>query len=478
MILSTALIWLGLLLVFVVLNGLFVAAEYSLIRLRGSQVEEMIQRKVMGASTIKNLLDNMDRSVAGAQLGITIGGLAVGGVGQEPIRALLQIAADSLVGYLPFLANVHVPAFVGIALSFLILTILHVIIGEQLPKLLALRSPQRIALTLGVPFALFCRFTAPLLWLVNGITSLILRIPGMPKKVEHSGSAPSSDELQIIIEDSARAGSLGKGESNLLRRALELRGLTVFDIMVPLSLIDGLPEEMSLADALDVISQTRHSRLPIFSNGRKAVVGILNSRELLDILKKKLRVEMRGVKPNPGSTAALTGNEAIGKLSAFVRKPYFVNEDVPAAELLHQLQTKKLQLAICTDASGAVVGLITQEDLLEQLVGEIHDEWDKAIEGVEILDGGRFRIDSEFTLFEFRKVFDQRIVSEADATTVVGVVQAELGRPAQIGDSVTLSSYLFTVVVLTAGGAIARLEVKPLLDGSGADLQSSGHLEA
>lgn len=477
MILSTALLWLGLLLLFVVLNGLFVAAEYSLIRLRGSQVEEMIQRKVLGASTIKNLLDNMDRSVAGAQLGITIGGLAVGGVGQEPIRALLQIAADSLVGYLPFLANVHVPAFVGIALSFLILTILHVIIGEQLPKLLALRSPQRIALTLCMPFALFCRFTAPLLWLVNGITSLILRIPGMPKKVDKTSSAPSPDELQIIIEDSARAGSLGKGESNLLRRALELRGLTVFDIMVPLSLIDGLPEEMSLADALDVISQTRHSRLPIFSNGRKAVVGILNSRELLDILKKKLRAELKGVKPNPGSTAALTGNEPIGKLAAFVRKPYFVHEDVPAADLLQQLQTQKLQLAICTDDAGAVVGLITQEDLLEQLVGEIHDEWDKAIEGVEILDGGRFRIDSEFTLFEFRKVFDQRIVSESDATTVVGVVQAELGRPAQIGDSITLSSYQFTVVVLTAGGAIARLEVKPVLDGA-EDSLSSGHLEA
>ncbi len=124
-----------------------------------------------------------------------------------------------------------------------------------------------------------------------------------------------------------------------------------------------------------------------------------------------------------------------------------------------------------------VVGLITQEDFLEQLVGEIHDEWDKAIEGVEILDGGRFRIDSEFTLFEFRKVFDQRIVSESDATTVVGVVQAELGRPAQIGDSITLSSYQFTVVVLTAGGAIARLEVKPVLDGA-EDSLSSGHLEA
>jgi len=229
--------------------------------------------------------------------------------------------------------------------------------------------------------------------------------------------------------------------------------------MVPLSLIDGLPEEMSLADALELISQTRHSRLPIFSKGRKSVVGILNSRELLDILKKKFRAELKGTKPAPGSTAALTGNEQIGKLAAFVRKPFFVSEDLAAAELLKQLQANKLQLAVVTNAAAEVVGLITQEDLLEQLVGEIHDEWDKAIEGVEILASGRYRIDGEFTLFEFRKVFDQRIVSESDSTTVVGVVQSEFGRPVQIGETITLSSFQFTVVELTAGGAIARLEV-------------------
>ncbi len=459
MILGTAILWLGLLLLFVTINGLFVAAEYSLIRLRGSQVEEMIQRKVIGAATIKSLLDNMDRSVAGAQLGITITGLAVGGVGQEPIRALLQIGADTVSSSLPFLLQVHVPAFVGMIVSFLILTIIHVIIGEQLPKLLAIRSPQTLALALALPFSLFCRFTAPLLWLVNGITSLILKIPGMPKGPKHGTSATSPAELQIIIQESERAGTLGSGESDLLRRALELRGLTVFDVMVPLSLIDGLSEEMSLADGLDVISQTRHSRLPIFSKGRKSVVGILNSRELLDILKKKLRAELKGVKPAPGSSAALTGNEAIGKLAAFVRKPYFVNEDLAASELLKQLQTHKLQLAIVTDVANQVVGLITQEDLLEQLVGEIHDEWDKAIEGVEILVGGRYRIDGEFTLFEFRKVFDHRIVSESDSTTVVGVIQSEFGRPVKLGESITLSSYQFTVVELTAGGAIARLEV-------------------
>lgn len=466
MVISTALVWLGLLMLFVLINGLFVATEYSLIRLRVSQVEEMLQRKVMGAATVKSLLANMDRSVAGAQLGITVTGLAVGGVGQEPIRALIEIGAHALSDYFPVLAGLQVPAFVAISISFLLLTFVHVIIGEQLPKLLALRSPERIALTLALPFSLFCRFTAPMLWLINGATTLIMKLPGLSKSASHTSTATSPAELRIIIEESARAGTLGKGESDLLRRSLELRGLTVFDVMVPLSLIDGMPEETPLIDALDIISKTRHSRLPIFANGKKTVVGILNSRELLDILKKKLIVERKGVKANPGSSAALTGGEAIGKLAAFVRKPFFVHEDLAAAELLQQLQSKKLQLAVVTDSGGDVVGLITQEDLLEQLVGEIHDEWDKAIEGVEILDGERYRVDSEFTLFEFRKVFDQRIVSDSDATTVVGVVQYELNKSAeaakapQIGDSLVLSSYLFTVVALTTGGAIARLEVK------------------
>lgn len=452
--LGAALAWLGLLLLFVLLNSFFVAAEYSLVRLRASQVEDMVRRKVVGASTVKYLLSDMSRTVAGAQLGITISGLAVGGVGQEPIRAMLE------------LAGLQLPVTVAIVLSFLVLTILHVIIGEQLPKLLALRSPQTIALFLAVPFSLFCRFTAPLLWLVNSITALILMIPGMPKPNTKGNSAPTPTELQIIIEESARAGELATGESNLLQRALELRGLTVFDIMVPQSLMDGLPEDMALVDALEVISQTRHSRLPLFRGGRDSVVGILNTRELLDLLKRRLKADLRPSGVKPQFTPVVKGNEPIGKLSAFIRKPFLVSEDMPAAELLEQLRQTKNQLAIVTNGDGKVVGLITQEDLLEQLVGEIHDEWDKPIAGVEKLADDHYAIDGEFTLFEFRKVFDVRIISESDALTVEGVVTHALGHPPQVGDTVEISSFKFTVMTLNSSGSISKLEVRPMPEAS------------
>ena len=468
---------LGLLLVFIALNGLFVAAEYSLIRLRRSRVAEMVQQKILGARTIDALQQSMDRSVAGAQLGITICGLAVGGVGQEPIRGLLQMFFDWLGRVCPYLGDLHVPAFIAFVLSFLLLTMVHVIIGEQVPKMLALRNPEKLALTLSVPFFAFCRSTAPLLWVVAGITGLVLKLFGSHRGAKHQDGSPSIDELQILIEESRKAGKLAADETSILSRVLELRGHTVHDVMMPLSLVDGLNEELPLVDALEVISRTKHSRLPIFRGNRECVVGILHSRELLDLFRKKLRADLR---IGSGKTPPVTGLEPIGKLSAYIGKPFFVSESMLAKDLLAEFGEKHLQFAVVVDADNPaqVVGLITQEDLLEQLVGEIVDEWDKPIEGVEVLDGQNcFRVDGELTLYELRKVLDIRLMSESDSFTIGALVrdtllklQAPLYTAQDIkpGDSVDLAGYRFTVESLVLPGSsiipgiIALLEVKPV----------------
>jgi len=454
----------GLLLVFIVLNGLFVAAEYSLIRLRRSRVAEMLQQKITGAKTIASLQASMDRSVAGAQLGITISGLAVGGVGQEPIRGLLQSLVNLVGNYWPWFASWHVPSFVGLFFSFLVLTMMHVIIGEQVPKLLSLRNPEKIALRLSVPFFIFCRATAPLLTLINGITSIVLRLFRMQRNSEGQDKPPSVEELQILIEESRKAGKLAADETNILSRVLELRGLRVRDVMVPLTLVDGIAEDMPLVDALEIISQTRHSRLPVFRGGRQSVVGILNSRELLDLFKKKLRMELK-ISRHP--VPDITGKEPIGKLSAFIRKPYCVPEGMAASDLLVEFGKRRLQLAIVMDDERPteVVGLITQEDLLEQLVGEIVDEWDKPIAGVEYLDGTSYRIDGELTLYELRKVLDVRLTTESDDFTVANAVRENLtlaaGAVPSVGDSVDLLDYRFTVHTVK-DGVITSVDVSPV----------------
>jgi len=467
MVTHTELLLIGLLFVFIALNGLFVAAEYSLIRMRRSRVAEMVKQKIYGAKTIQSLQQTMDRSVAGAQLGITICGLAVGGVGQEPIRNVLQALVNLVGDYWPWFGSWHVPVIVGIVVSFFLLTMVHVIIGEQVPKLLALRNAEKLALTLALPFFIFCRTAAPILTVINGVTSMLLRLVGIPKKGNGQDS-PSVDELQILIEESRKAGKLAADETNLLSRVLELRGLRVRDVMMPLSLVDGIAEDMTLVDALEVIQHTRHSRLPVFRGGSQTVVGILNSRELLDLFKKRLRTDLK--LPHKSNNPIVTGLEPIGKLSAFIRKPYFVSEDMAASDLLAEFGKRRLQLAIVTDSvnKAEVVGLITQEDLLEQLVGEIVDEWDKPIDGVEKLVGDNcYRIDGELTLYELHKIVDVRLTSDADNYTVGAVVRENLlkqnaaGVEPKVGDSVDLIEFRFTVSAIK-DGVIASLDISPV----------------
>jgi CBS domain containing-hemolysin-like protein len=465
MVIHTELLLIGLLFVFIALNGLFVAAEYSLIRLRRSRVAEMIQQKITGAKTIQSLQHTMDRSVAGAQLGITICGLAVGGVGQGPIRDILQALVNLVAHFWPWFAGLYVPGFVGICISFLLLTLMHVIIGEQVPKLLALRNPEKLALRLALPFFIFCRSVAPLLTVVNGITSTILRLLRIPQKGTGQDS-PSVDELQILIEESRKAGKLAADETNLLSKVLKLRGLRVRHVMMPLTLVNGISEDMPLVEALEIVSLTRHSRLPVFRGGRQTVVGILNSRELLDLFRRKLRVDLK-ISKNPAP--AVTGREPIGKLSAFIRKPYFVSEDMAASDLLAEFGKRRLQLAIVVDSvrPTEVVGLITQEDLLEQFVGEIVDEWDKPIEGVTKLDGDNsYRIDGELTLYELRKVVNVRLTTDSDNFTVAAVVRENLlsqngaGTEPKVGDSVDLMEFRFTITAIK-DGVISSLDVSP-----------------
>ena len=445
---ATTWLWLGLLVLFVVLNGLFVAAEYALIRLRKTRIEEMVQQNVRGARTIQQLSNKLDNSVAGAQLGITITGLVVGGIGVEPIRSALEGGIALLAEFLPFIAPFKIPAILAMAISFAMLTFLHVIIGEQMPKLIGLRSPEKVALTLSLPFQLFCRVTTPFLWLISFTTKLLMRLPGMPKG-SSAETPPSVDELMILVENSARAGTIGKAESGLVQRALEYRGLTVRDVMVPASHMDCLPEEMNLLDALDVIVRTKHSRLPLYRGSRDTVVGILRTRELLDVLRKKLKAET--VKPPRLPVPSAGAGEAIGKLGAYIRQPFFVKHDTPASVLLEELKTGHLQLAIVTDEAGKTIGLVTQEDLVEQLVGEIHDEDDGPVEGVEPLGENLFKVEASLTLYEFRRVFDARLVSSS-GTTLAEVFQENYSGDPSEGASIELNGFAIKVLTVKADG--------------------------
>ncbi|HEY9868254.1 MAG TPA: hemolysin family protein [Candidatus Obscuribacterales bacterium] len=439
---STVLLWLGVMVLFLVLNGLFVAIEFALIALRRSRVKEMVENGERSARTIDHLQKDIDTSIAGAQLGITLASLALGWVGEHSIQEAVKL----LLGFIPGLTGVQPPAGLGFVVSFVLLSILHVVIGEQVPKSWALRVPERMAVTLAVPFRLFCLVAKPLIWVMNGMASLILRLLGIPK-VSGEPAVHSADELEILIEASNKAGTLGKQESDLLKRALELKELTARQIMIPRPKMDRISESLSLPEVLAVVSRTKHSKLPVYKGNDDNIIGILNTRDLFDWWHAAQKA------------AATTGGTVAGKdfrLSAFVRQAHFVPEALPASALLEFMRTKKIQMVLVVDEFGGTAGLITLEDLVEQLVGEIWDEYDTPIPGVQKLADNRWHLSGELTLLEVNKALGTEITC-ASCITIAGAVIEALGSVPKIGDSVEIAGWRFTILEMNRN-AIAKLE--------------------
>lgn len=437
---STVLLWLGLMLLFLVLNALFVAVEFALIAIRRSRVQEMVDKGHPLGKTIEALKNDIDTSVAGAQLGITLASLALGWVGEHSIQEAVKI----LLGFIPAFAGFEPPAGLGFVLSFVILSILHVVIGEQVPKSWALRLPEKLVVALAVPFRMFCLVARPLVWLMNGMSNMVLRLLGIPKSDGGEHAVHSAEELSILIQESREAGTLEKQETDLLKRALELKELTAAQIMVPRNKMDRISDSCTLAEVLAAVSKTKHSKMPVFKGNDDNIIGILNTRDLFDWW----NAQQKG----PSAVKEF-------RLSSFVRQAHFVPEQLPAGALLELMRTKKIQMVIVVDEFGGTAGLITLEDLVEQLVGEIWDEYDTPQPGVQKLGEGRWFISGELTLLETNKALGTDIECSS-CITIAGAVIEALGSVPKIGDSVVLSGYVFTIVEMNRN-AISKLEVVP-----------------
>jgi CBS domain containing-hemolysin-like protein len=326
-----------------------------------------------------------------------------------------------------------------------------VIIGEQIPKQIALRLPEQTIMRLSKPFRIFCLIMSPFISLMSWTATLALKLLGIANVQAQEHPLPSTDEFQILIEESEKAGTLGKQESSLLRRALELKALTVREVMVPKSRMDAIPDSVTLAEVLAIVSKTKHSKLPVYRQSRDAVIGILNTRDLFELWQARLKaVDARTMSPQ---TAAPF------KLSAYIRQAYFAPETMLASTLLEVMKARRLQMSIVVDEFGMTVGLITLEDLIEQLVGEIWDEYDTPNNGIEILGPDTWRIQGELTLFEFNKTFGADISCAMHCTTIAGAVIEALDHQPTLDESIVLSGFQFTVSDMR-GPAVTKLDVK------------------
>ncbi len=441
-------VWLGIVAVFIIFNGLFVAAEFAVIRLRKTRVQEMVKSGAHGASMLAALQKDIENSIAGAQLGITLSSLVVGWMGEKAVSGAIELALNAIPGF----EHVHVPVWIGLVLSFTILSAFHIIIGEQVPKFIGIRFPESTLLKLGFPFRVFCSFTTPFLRVMNWTSNLVIRMSGFESQKEEQRH-PSAREFQIMVEESAKAGTLGKQESDLLVSALELKALTVREVMRPKTQVDYLRSDFTLAQVMKVVVETKHGKLPVFDTLENRVIGILNAKDLFDVWFSRFAASGGGSTPVP---MELQESFVLARL---LRQAHFVADTTKASVLLEDMRARRLQMVMVADEFGNTIGLVSLEDLLEQLVGDIWDEYDKPLKDIQKTGKNAWRVAGGVTLFEFSKVALQPLEFEGHSITVAGMFVETIGRAPKVGDTITISGFTFSVLE-KEGQQISILDVK------------------
>ncbi len=342
----------GLLLIpaLVVLNGLFVAAEFSLVSVRKTRIEELIKRGIKSARSVEAALVRLDRSIAATQLGITLASIGLGFVGEPALADLLKVSA----GFLGFsVAEGFGHSLAGI-LAFLLITYMHVVFGEMVPKTLALQTADRSALWLSGPLNVFARLSRPLLGIINGTANFLLRCLGY-QAASGEEMVHSVEELKLLIEDSEEAGVLDPDQAEFVQNVFHLSNKRVRDCMVPRNKMAVLELNTPPDKVLEAVRTGAHTRMPVYEGQLDNIVGIVNTKDLF----------------------YLFSLQGVVVLHDAMYPPLFLKPDESMANALRLFRRVRRPMALVRDETGAILGLITLEDVLEEIVGDIEDEHDR-----------------------------------------------------------------------------------------------------
>jgi len=348
-------------LLLVAANAFFAAAEFALVSVRDTRIQQLIEARRIGARIVQKLHQNLDEVVNGVQLGITLTSLTLGWVG-EP---LLARTVEGMIGHVP-----HVSIYahgIAIAVAFSLITYMHVILGELVPKSLALQRAERVALAVAAPMDVFLTVARPFLYFLRRSGGFVLKLFG--SRQVRRGAVHSPDELKLIVTASRQFGQIPPVQEEMIHNALELDNITVREVMVPRPDIFALPGDLTLDDSLGRIVEEQHSRIPIYDpqRGPEHIVGVLYTKDLMRWM--RLRLTLNANHPISDRIAKM-------QISRIMRNVLVVPETKVLTDLLAEFKARKRHLAVVVDEYGSTAGVITVEDVVEQLVGEIEDEFD------------------------------------------------------------------------------------------------------
>ncbi len=401
----------------VLLNGFFVAAEFAIVKIRSSQIELKLRKGHRLARVAKDIHNNLDAYLSAIQLGITVASLGLGWIGEKTMARLLIGVCRGL--HITMIEPiVHQLAF---PLAFLIIMVLHIVLGELVPKSLAIQHPVAITFFVVGPLRLFYRMFIPLIWMLNRCASFVLKRFGIRNKP--FGNSHSTDEIKILLEEGKASGMLQSSEHDIIQNVLYASNKTVKQIMVPHLQIEAVSLASSCDKVVKKFIQDGYTRLPVYKESLENIVGILYAK---DFLKGLIQTQFNW-KDN-------------------IQKPYFVPESKKMIQLLGEFQTEHHHMAIVLDEFGSTAGLVTFEDILEELVGDIQDEYDTELPLIEAMENQVLRVNTSVAISTLNESLPDPLPEHANYDTLAGFLNTLSHRIPQPGDKLRWGPYEFQVI--------------------------------
>jgi putative hemolysin len=433
-------------LLLVAANAFFAAAEFALVSVRETRIQQLIEAHRAGARTVLKLHQQLSRVVNGVQLGITVTSLSLGWLG-EPVLAQLF---ETWIGSVPY-AAIYAHA-IAVTVAFVMITSLHVILGELVPKSLALQKAERVALAVAAPMDVFLTVTGPLTIGMSRVAGFVLRVFGT-RDIRH-GSVHSPDELKLIVTAAHTSGQLSTDQEEMLLNALELDNITARQVMVPRTRISSLPSDLNLDEALSRVVDDQHSRVPVYDpqRGPEHIIGVLYAKDLM----RWTRLRLRFGQIAPPSAERI----AQMKISQIMHDVLVVPETKTLLDLLGEFQQRKRHLAVVVDEFGSTAGVISVEDVLEQLVGELEDEFDVAATQPEVTDANApLVLDGAVNIRDLESQYEMKLPQDEGFETLAGFVLSRLQKMPAGGEAFEYEGRRFVVEKMD-GHRIASVRIE------------------
>jgi CBS domain containing-hemolysin-like protein len=389
---------LGLALLLVVLNGFFVAAEFALVKIRPSQIEKLVEEKRLFAGSAKWLFDRMDHTLSACQLGITMASLGLGWVG-EPAFAKLLEPVFKLLNIGPSVG--HIIAFL---VAFSMITALHLVVGEQAPKIFAIREPVKMLMWCAAPMRFFYYLLFPFMWVLNWVTNWILAKIGLTGETGH-GAPHNEEEIRAMLSESHTHGFLSRIEHRLMNAVMEFDDMLCRLVMVPRREVQAMDVNKPFSELMEMAKQTRHTRYPVVDASLDSVLGVVHMKDLVGI-----------------------SESADFDIRSVMRPPTKVPESMPISQVLRHFQSTHQLMSFVVDEYGTIIGIVTMENVLEKIIGPVDDEFDVADDPkIKKLLNGEFVVLGSTHIAEVEDALGLNLDDE-DADTVAGVLMSRLGK--------------------------------------------------